>query len=221
MHFGDHFTQASDGVCAENDVDIRRPFQYARSKLLCHASADADEQPGTFSLQTGHTTEKAEHFLFGFLPDRTGVDNNQVRFCSLSGLRIVQRCQLLFDPAGVINVHLAADGLYVEFFCAHFVDPGTPHGPNFEHGSDKRCRVSEWKGSALVHIFGFDHHLPPEILQNAIYIRFKPGGYVQRNDPSAGIDGGQRRDPVIRFENEFQEGDLPAINPVISADGFH
>ena len=79
--------------------------------------------------------------------------------------------------------------------------------------------VQESSNSAPIH--RFDHYLPSEILQQRINIGLATGWYVQRNNPCSGIDRGQRRNPAICFEDEFQEGDLPAINPVVSADGFH
>ena len=71
--------QRADVVGAEHDVDPRRPLGDRRAVLLRQAAADCDLHAGVRGLHRQQVAEVAVEPVVGVLPDRAGVEDDDVR----------------------------------------------------------------------------------------------------------------------------------------------
>ena len=111
--------QPAHGLGAENQIHVRGPLKDAPGGLLGHASAHRDAHPGTPPLNSGQPSEQAENLLFGLGADGAGVDDHKIGRLGRGHRPIPQRPDAVGHQVGVVDVHLAADGLDVEALSGH------------------------------------------------------------------------------------------------------
>ncbi len=133
------------GLRSEYDVDKRRPPVDALTFLAGDTAADADHQFGPFLLPRPPAAEFGKDLFLRFLPDRTGIDQQQIRVLGIFRQRIPMRFpQHVRHLVRVVLVHLAAHGLDEKFF-RHRV----PVFAGFRRGCRRRSRRSRPRVAVL------------------------------------------------------------------------
>jgi len=99
-----------NAVYAKHQIHIRIAFpQLVHNMLLvCHAAAQADDQPRLFLLQGFQRAHIAKHTLFGVLAHRTGVEQDQIGILRFITQTVTDVHQNTLDPLAVIYILLAA-----------------------------------------------------------------------------------------------------------------
>ncbi len=97
---------AGDGRRPEHEVDVRRALLDAALLELGHAPHHPDDQVGPRALQVLEGAELGVHLVLGLLPDRTGVEEDQVGVVGPVGQLIRLALEQAGDPLGVVLVHL-------------------------------------------------------------------------------------------------------------------
>ena len=106
----EHVRQTVQRLRAEDEVDVRRALDDRRAFLARDAAADADQRAAR--LQVLDAAEVAEHLLLRLLAHRAGVEEDQVGVVDRVGRLVAGgRMQHVGHLAGVVDVHLAAEGL--------------------------------------------------------------------------------------------------------------
>ena len=119
----DHLRQAMQRLRTEHEIDVRRARDDRRAFLARHAAADADDQIRVRFLQLAHAAEVGEDFLLRFFAHRAGVEENDVRVFRRVRLdEPFSRAEYVDHLVGVVLVHLAAKGLYINFL-GHRISP--------------------------------------------------------------------------------------------------
>ncbi|MBV5272965.1 MAG: DUF362 domain-containing protein, partial [Lamprocystis purpurea] len=111
-----HLRQTVQGLGAEHQIHIGRPLANRLALLTCHTTADADHQIRTLELPRTPPAELGEDLFLGFLTDGAGVEQQHVRILGARGeFHPMGLTQHVRHARGVVLVHLAAEGLNVEF----------------------------------------------------------------------------------------------------------
>ena len=102
--------QRADVVGAEHDIHPRRPAQHRVAVLLGQATADGDLHVRIGLLARRQVAEVAVELVVGVLPDRAGVEHDDVGVGTVGGAPVSGGLQQPGQPLGVVHVHLAAVG---------------------------------------------------------------------------------------------------------------
>jgi len=142
--FVDHLRQTVQRLRTEHQIDIRRARYDRRAFLACHAAAHADDQIRIRFLQLAHAAEIGENFFLRFFAHRARVEQNDVRVFRRVGLdESFSRAEYVDHLVGVVLIHLAAKGFYINFLDHRFSPVAVVNlGASF-----KRCRGGERAGS--------------------------------------------------------------------------
>ena len=141
----DHLRQTVQRLRAEHQVDVRRARDDRRAFLARHAAAHADDQVRIRFLQLAHAAEVGEDFFLRLFAHRAGVEENDVRVFRRVGLdEAFRRAEYVDHLVGVVLVHLAAKGLYINFL-GHRVSPVAVVnlGASFK-SEERRKRARQW-----------------------------------------------------------------------------
>ena len=99
----------------EHHVDTRRPFTDAFAFLAGNATTDTNQDARILIFPLPPAAEHRKHLVLGFLPNRTGIHQQQISvfrlFCQSVAVRLTQDIRHLVR---VVLVHLAAEGFDVE-----------------------------------------------------------------------------------------------------------
>jgi len=109
----EQFSQAAGSPGAENEVDMRRPFEDALALLLCHATADADHHARIQPLEPFQPAQFAEHLLCRLLSDGAGIEQYEVGPLRAGRPAVAFPLQRAGQLLRVVDVHLAAPSLDV------------------------------------------------------------------------------------------------------------
>jgi len=107
----DQGRELGDVVRAEHDVDEGRLLEQAFALLLSHAPRNRQHGTPALLLERSESPEKAHQLVLRLLPDAAGIDDQKVGQGGLGRLPIAALPEHLLDPAGIVDVHLAAEGL--------------------------------------------------------------------------------------------------------------
>ena len=144
----DHLRQTVQCLRAEHEIDIRRTRNDRRAFLARHAAAHADDQVRIRFLQLARAAEVGEDFFLRFFAHRAGVEENDVRVFRRVGLdEAFSRTEYVDHLVGVVLVHLAAEGLYINFL-GHRISPVAVVnlGASFK-SEERRKRVRAGRGA--------------------------------------------------------------------------
>src|SRR5208283_1846935 len=110
----EHGGQAVQGLRSKHQIDEGRARRDALPFLAGDAAAHADHHVRAQLLELPPFPQQGEHFLLCLLAHRTGVDQEQVGLCRIfrSG-HAVGGLKHLLHLAGIVLVHLATEGFYV------------------------------------------------------------------------------------------------------------
>ena len=97
-------------VGAEHDVHPRRPAHDLGPVLLRQAAAHRDLHARLRGLDRPQVAEVAVEPVVGVLPDRAGVEHDDVGGGVRAGPRVARRLEQPGHPLGVVHVHLAPVG---------------------------------------------------------------------------------------------------------------
>ena len=115
-----HVRQAVIRLGADDDIDIGRAGGDLLALRLGDAACDREQHlPAaalTRLLQRAQPPELGIDLLRRLLTDMAGVENHQVGVLDLRCRAIAERRQDIRHAGGVVDVHLAAEGLDVELF---------------------------------------------------------------------------------------------------------
>jgi hypothetical protein len=104
---------------ADHEIDHACPLENLLSFGLGHAAGNGDHgvQTACISppLHRAHPAKLGINLLGGLLADMTGVENDEIGIGRIVGRRIAMVGQRLRHALGVVGVHLAAEGLDVQF----------------------------------------------------------------------------------------------------------
>lgn len=108
---------------AENQIHIFHAAVNPGAQMLSQTAGETDDQIRIFFLQLHQTAQFGKRLLFGFVTNRTGVDQQAVRFCGIFRLFIAAIRKQNRHLFGVVDVHLTAEGcdMQILFFHAVFV----------------------------------------------------------------------------------------------------
>ena len=110
----EHRRQAVQGLRAEYQIDKRRPRRDALSLLAGDTAADADDHMRALLFEQPPFTQQGKDLLLGLFANRTGIDQQYVRFGRIVGARHAMVClEHIPHLAGIVLVHLTAEGFYV------------------------------------------------------------------------------------------------------------
>src|SRR5229473_1875804 len=82
---------------------LQQPILFLLSDAARHSQKGA---PGHFHCPI--PSERRKHFFFRFLPDRAGIDDDQIGILISGSRNVVKSSQHLADPKRVADVHLTA-----------------------------------------------------------------------------------------------------------------
>jgi hypothetical protein len=119
----DHLRQAVQRLRTEHEVDVRRARNDGRAFLARDAAAHTDQQVGIRFLEFAHAAQIGEDFFLRLFAHGAGVEENDVRVFGGVGLdEAFSGAEHVDHLVGVVLVHLAAKGLYINFL-GHRVSP--------------------------------------------------------------------------------------------------
>ncbi len=101
-------------VGAENQTDKRKPLPEGRSHLLGHAPANSHETPRIGFPIVLETTEQTVDLLLGLFPNAAGVDDETFGLSLGHGFP-AKGLEIIGQPVGITDIHLAAKGDDVKF----------------------------------------------------------------------------------------------------------
>ena len=107
----DQGRKLGDVVRPEDDVHERRFPEQTLALLLGDAARDRQHGASLGLLERPERPEKAHQLVLGLLAYAAGVDDQEIGQRRLGRLTVTARPQDLLDPTGVVDVHLAAEGL--------------------------------------------------------------------------------------------------------------
>ena len=103
----------------DHDVDERHAADDFLALRLGHASGYRDNEiaagKGCLALEPADTAEFRIDLLGRLLPDVAGIKDDKVGVLGRCGLGIVFARQEIGHTIGIVDVHLAAEGFYVDF----------------------------------------------------------------------------------------------------------
>src|SRR4051812_41887461 len=116
---------------AEGDIDEREAVEDLVLDRLRPAAADPDDPLGVLGLEPLCLAEVGDEARGGRLPDRAGVEEDQVRLIATSRPLIAQGLEHPAHPLGVVLVHLAPEGGHVVAPAGHRRERSVrrPHDP--------------------------------------------------------------------------------------------
>ena len=133
---------------SEGDVDEGESGEHLILDRLCPAAADADGPRGIFCLEALGMAEVSHEAIVGLLPNRAGVEQDQVRLVLTIGLVIAQRVQHPLHPLGVVLVHLTAErGQVVALHGSVNISDGSVPQSGVKPGSSSSSRAPGELGS--------------------------------------------------------------------------
>ncbi len=94
----------------ERDVDLRIEREDALLLRLGVAAADGDHGARMLALSRARVTEVRGELRVRLLPDRAGVEDDDVRVLGSRRLAEAELLEHALDALGVVSVHLAAEG---------------------------------------------------------------------------------------------------------------
>src|SRR4029078_6635405 len=103
----------------EGDVDVGIELEEPFALCLRIATTDGDQLVRASALDRRRLGEMRGELLVGFLPDRAGVEDEDVRLFLRRSLPQSELLEHALDPLSVVSVHLAAERR----------DVVPPHGP--------------------------------------------------------------------------------------------
>ncbi|MPL97135.1 hypothetical protein SDC9_43323 [bioreactor metagenome] len=112
---GDHLGQAVIVLRTDDQIDERHPAHDLGALGLRNAAGDADLQIGLRLLERAQPAEVGIDLLGRLLADVAGVEQHHVRLGRIVCQHIALRAHGLGHALAVIDVHLAAVGLDVQF----------------------------------------------------------------------------------------------------------
>ncbi len=130
--------QRPDVVGAEDDVDVRRPAGDLGAVLLRQTAADGDLHARPGGLDGRQVAEVAVELVVGVLPDRAGVEDDDVRVGAGRGPHVACLLEQPGQPLGVVHVHLAPVGADLVGACRR-----ARHRPPRVRRSARRQRAAE------------------------------------------------------------------------------
>jgi hypothetical protein len=96
---------------------VASPAHYRIAFLACHASADADQKIRIGQFQVSHTSQVVKNLFLGFLPNRAGIEKDQVGIFRPVDRLISLRCmENIRHLVGVVLVHLTSESPYKNLF---------------------------------------------------------------------------------------------------------
>ena len=108
------------GLGADDDIDVGRARGDLFALGLGDAAGDGEQHfpaaPLARLLQAAQPPELGIDLLRRLLTDMAGVEDDQIGVLELRRRAIAERCQDIRHAGGVVDVHLAAEGLDVELF---------------------------------------------------------------------------------------------------------
>ena len=122
----------------ERDVDVRIELEEPLALRFRVAAPDGDHLVRVASLHRGRLGEMRRELLVGLLPDRAGVEDEDVRLFLHWRLAESELLEHALDPLAVVSVHLAAESR----------DVVPAHGPEWYPWSFQtrpRCGFSAWR----------------------------------------------------------------------------
>jgi len=133
---GDQLRQAVVGLRAEHQVNLGRAAQDLSALGLRdtagHCDGHARPGRGASLFEWAQPSELGIDLLRGFLADMTGVEDHHVGTFWVRHRDVAERRQHIGHTRGIINVHLAAVGLYVQRFGqGRFTLSFWNHGPDW------------------------------------------------------------------------------------------
>ena len=114
--FAHQLRQVAVGVWPRYDIHGILAFGQALLQPLGHAADDADEHPLPAAAQAPQLGQTAPDALLGIVADRTGIDQDDVRLPGIVGVAPPFALHDRHDDLRIADVHLAAVGLYEQFF---------------------------------------------------------------------------------------------------------
>ena len=94
----------------EGDIDERIPLEDPLPLSLGIAAADRDHPPGVAILQRLGLRQVRGEALVGLLPDRAGIEDDDVGILLRDRLPQPEGLEHALDPLRIVGVHLAAEG---------------------------------------------------------------------------------------------------------------
>src|SRR5690606_26919544 len=82
----DQLRQTVQCLGAEHQIDVRCTFDDVVAFLTGDATTYADNEIGSFLLDRDETAKQAENLVFGLLPYRAGVEQDDIGFVGVIGL---------------------------------------------------------------------------------------------------------------------------------------
>jgi len=102
------------GLRPEHQIDKRGARRDALPLLAGHTAADTDDHMRAKLFEEPPFPQQGEHFLLSLFPHRTGIDQQDVRLGRVIGApHAVGRLEYVPHLAGIVFVHLTAEGFYV------------------------------------------------------------------------------------------------------------
>jgi len=108
--------QVAVGVGPRYDIHGVLAFGQALLQPLGHAADDADKHPLPAAAQAPQLGQTAPDALLGIVADRAGIDQDDVRLPGIVGVAPPFVLHDRHDDLRIADVHLAAVGLYEQFF---------------------------------------------------------------------------------------------------------
>ena len=104
------------GLRAEHHVHVRRARHNGRAFLAGHAAAHADQHMRVVAFVVPYATEIVKHFLLRFFAHRAGVEQDHIGVSRVvRRLHVMRRAQHVRHFVRVVLVHLATEGLDIDF----------------------------------------------------------------------------------------------------------
>ncbi|OIQ75414.1 hypothetical protein GALL_429140 [mine drainage metagenome] len=105
------------GLRTEDQVHIGRALDDGRTFLAGDAAGHADAQPRLFALERAQPPQIAEYLVLRLLADRAGVEQDEIGVLGiLHGFVVLVGAEHVDHLGRVVRVHLATEGLDIEFF---------------------------------------------------------------------------------------------------------
>jgi hypothetical protein len=114
LHITQDLRKKVDLSRAEDEIECRHASQQLLSSLLSHATGDAHDHVGVVLLELVKAPHDAVGLLLRFLPDRAGIDQDNVGLLPPLRLLISVLFQQGEHSLGVMLVHLTTEGLDVD-----------------------------------------------------------------------------------------------------------
>jgi hypothetical protein len=107
----DQTWQLDDVVRADHDIDEIDLFEQRFSALLRHASSHHHHQVALALFELAKCARRAAQLVVRFLADAAGVEHDQIGQLGGIGRGVTRARKCLLDPQGIVDIHLAAEGL--------------------------------------------------------------------------------------------------------------